>query len=102
MQTLNVNPRFLSLLIPPHKGQCIVLFRKQLRMTQLDLSKHVNLSRSAISKMELGTVLVNERVWLYITKNVFNSINENHNLSFDEFKRLLDQVYLDSEKKGVS
>lgn len=102
MQSLTVNPRLMSVLIPPHKGQCIVLFRKQLRMTQNDLAKNVNLSRSAISKMELGTVLVNERVWLYITKRIFQNLNESNQLSFEEFKRLLDHMYLEGEKKGVS
>ncbi|MFD2216499.1 helix-turn-helix domain-containing protein [Metabacillus endolithicus] len=102
MEFLSVYPNLIEILLPPHKGECVLLFRKQLGLTQSELAERVNLSRSAISKMESGTSGVNEKVWEYVTRNVFQSLHSNEKISYIEFREVLEKVFFYSQKKGVS
>lgn len=81
------------LFIPNTKGECLSYFRKQLSLTQDDVSKDVGLTRSMISKMESGAVMVSERVWDYIIQKIYESYHLEDKISYEDFLWELEQVY---------
>lgn len=88
----------LHLFLPQSKGACLAHFRNLLQIRQIELSRELGISRSSISKMEIGDLQVSEIVWHHILRLVYKNFTLNQKITFLEFQETVEQ-YLNNKSQ---